>query len=146
MGIDGIAHVPTQPAWYEKKCFRGSKKVFLIGKRKSFKHMLNNQPNMCEKTVEGIKNRFNRPQKVLLTAKLEHHHGLPKIVNFFKVSGQQGLENSEKTGENSETLPLPSGRAARPPPGFNSGPSYEPPMKSSYQYLKDHPTDQFSGW
>ena len=47
---------------------------------------------MCEKTVEGIKNRFNRPQKVLLTAKLEHHHGLPKIVNFFKVSGQQGLE------------------------------------------------------
>ena len=123
MGIDGIAHVPTQPAWYEKKCFRGSKKVFLIGKRKSFKHMLNNQPNMCEKTVEGIKNRFNRPQKVLLTAKLEHHHGLP----------------------NSETLPLPSGRAARPPPGFNSGPSYEPPMKSSYQYLKDHPTDQFSG-
>jgi hypothetical protein len=96
VGIDGIAHVPRQPAWYEKKRFRGSKKVFLIGKRKSFKHMLNNQPNMCEKTVEDIKNRFNRPQKVLLTAKLEHHHGLPKIVNFFKVSGQQGLENSEK--------------------------------------------------
>ena len=61
----------------------------------------------------------------------------PKSSTSSRFRGNKALEKSEKkTGENSETLPLPSGRAARPPPGFNSGPSNEPPMKSSHRSVQ----------